>query len=576
MFRKVRSSSIPSPKSRRGGKRWLLLVTILTITVFMSACNADLFQKLPFLSDLQSAIEELVPPSTPSGNATRPAYAPSGESDFAYYGPVLAESSQRYMTADDVENLSTMERLLARCEIFARHGVIFNDPTLASFFEDQYWYQGTIQQSAFDQAALNEYESANLQLIEVYDKIASGEYEPSFNNPYLPYYDPATELLVPQNSYNQLTERDLAGLSKEQVIIVRNQIMALHGYTFSDQALMEYFLRCSWYRPSTPPGRPDLVTGMTDLEHENMSFINRYEENSNAHAQVPPSQVVDSSIVGTWCSGRGNYTEDGLFSVCFGDYWYFNADGTFTRTETESQYLYNPDGTENTIWGAGALDSKGVFSFDGANLTVTTTHSFDSSSGPYIKLDPPYVKHATVSYDGDVLLVNWGGNVERFYRETGDALVKRLMREQEPNSALDLSKLDKSLSYSLSNDIFSVVVPAYWQEYAVITTPSINGLPAISFYEAPDYNGCGGHLFTIRIEAASRDLQFPNYSDLGVFSEGRNYFRLIVLYPSDVQWSDQNRKLYSYMDSEASRILGTLTLTTGYNFVEYDPSLETD
>ena len=265
-----------------------------------------------------------------------------------------------------------------------------------------------------------------------------------------------------------------------------------------------------------------------------------------------------------------------MFSVCFGDYWYFNADGTFTRTETESQYLYNPDGTENTIWGAGALDSKGVFSFDGANLTVTTTHSFDSSSGPYIKLDTPHVKHATVSYDGDVLLVNWGGNVERFYRETGDALVKRLMQEQKPASALDLSKLDKSLSYSLSNDIFSVVVPAYWQEYAVITAPSINGLPAISFHEAPDYNGCGGHLFTIRIEAASRDLQFPNYSDLGVFSDGTNYFRLIVLYPSDVQWSDQNRTLYSYMDSEASRILGTLTLAAGYDFVEYDPSLETD
>ena len=141
MFRRSRSDSFPAAKHRNSGKRFTLLLIILAVAVCMSACSAELFEKLPFLSDLQSAIDDFIPSSSPSGNATRPPYIPTEESNFVYYGPVLQESSQRYMTADDVESLSTMERLLARCEIFARHGVIFNDPTLEAFFEGQYWYQ---------------------------------------------------------------------------------------------------------------------------------------------------------------------------------------------------------------------------------------------------------------------------------------------------------------------------------------------------------------------------------------------------------------------------------------------------
>lgn len=145
---------------------------------------------------------------------------------------------------------------------------------------------------------------------------------------------------------------------------------------------------------------------------------------------VSQVQIANNAILGRWCSGSGEYTNDGRFVVCFNDYWTFHADGTFNRTDTESVFYYNLDGTQNDVLGAGALDSKGTFSFDGSYLTVVTTHRCESSSGPYIKLVTPEVAYAKITFDGDTLLVDWGSRIERFYRESGDALARRLMREQ--------------------------------------------------------------------------------------------------------------------------------------------------
>lgn len=146
---------------------------------------------------------------------------------------------------------------------------------------------------------------------------------------------------------------------------------------------------------------------------------------------VSQVEIANDAILGRWCSPSSFYTDDGRFCVIFSNYWNFNADGTFTRTETESQWYFNLDGTEDEVLGAGALDSKGTFSFDGTCLTVTTTHRFESSSGPFIKLDQPETVYATIIFDGDTLLVDWGNGAARFYREYGDALVKRLLREQQ-------------------------------------------------------------------------------------------------------------------------------------------------
>lgn len=209
---------------------------------------------------------------------TEQSTAPTVHPYMELSSPILPESSQRYLSADDLEQLSLVELVLARSEILARYGVIFQDSDLDAYFATQDWYQSTVAEADFDQAVLSDHENANIQLIGLYEKIVNGDFVPAPNNPYMPYYDPSVELLLPKSSNTRLTTEDLTGLNADQLLLLRNQIIALHGYAFEDQELMEYFLQCSWYRPSVPTGRTDLVKGMTALEYENMNFIFQYEQ----------------------------------------------------------------------------------------------------------------------------------------------------------------------------------------------------------------------------------------------------------------------------------------------------------
>ena len=78
---------------------------------------------------------------------------------------LLPGSSSRYISQEELEALSNAELRLARNEIYARHGRIFDSPDLAEYFESQPWYQGTVPADQFDESVLNQWERANLELI---------------------------------------------------------------------------------------------------------------------------------------------------------------------------------------------------------------------------------------------------------------------------------------------------------------------------------------------------------------------------------------------------------------------------
>lgn len=221
----------------------------------------------------------------------------------------IGDSDSRYLAARDLENLSAEELVIVRTEIMARHGVIFLDQDLLEFFCCRPNYTPSVSEDEFDAESLSDYETVNIQLIRVYEKIRNGDYTPSANNPYMAYYDPTTELILPKSSDTELTARDLIGYNEDQLIIIRNQIIALDGYTFKDQHLMEYFLQCSWYKPSTPPGRSDLVD-QTSLERKNMRLIQEIEED--------PLVMPDLWSLDTALTYR---VENDAFSVYVPAYW---------------------------------------------------------------------------------------------------------------------------------------------------------------------------------------------------------------------------------------------------------------
>ncbi len=79
---------------------------------------------------------------------------------------VFPDSGSRYLSEEEVRSAETDKLRIARNEIFARHGYIFNDEGLQQYFNSTSWYTGTIPADQFDMdEMLNDFEKKNAELI---------------------------------------------------------------------------------------------------------------------------------------------------------------------------------------------------------------------------------------------------------------------------------------------------------------------------------------------------------------------------------------------------------------------------
>ena len=112
--------------------------------------------------------------SSASSNSQSPTPTPTPYSPPVYYYPqnnyyILPQSSDRLLTYQDIAGLSQQDLMLARNEIFARHGRIFNDPDVRSYFESQVWYYGYIEPEDFTDTMLSDIEKDNIAFIQEYE-----------------------------------------------------------------------------------------------------------------------------------------------------------------------------------------------------------------------------------------------------------------------------------------------------------------------------------------------------------------------------------------------------------------------
>lgn len=78
---------------------------------------------------------------------------------------MIPGSDSRYLDRAELTGLSEYDLRIARNEIYARHGRIFKDQTLSSYFNAKEWYYPTIQPDDFDEDSLSAIEKANVNLI---------------------------------------------------------------------------------------------------------------------------------------------------------------------------------------------------------------------------------------------------------------------------------------------------------------------------------------------------------------------------------------------------------------------------
>lgn len=101
------------------------------------------------------------------------AYVPGTEepavTTFDDQGFVFADSSQRYLSPEELAVLSPELLGFARSEIYARHGNVFLNDIYRSHYSQYPWYQELQKRSGVGYEDFNEIEIANVELIDQFD-----------------------------------------------------------------------------------------------------------------------------------------------------------------------------------------------------------------------------------------------------------------------------------------------------------------------------------------------------------------------------------------------------------------------
>lgn len=82
---------------------------------------------------------------------------------------ILPTSSSEYLTDADVKHLSRREAMLAKNEIFARHGRRFRDESIQQYFDGKSWYLGIYDPDSVEFNDLSAVEQANVLLLKKYE-----------------------------------------------------------------------------------------------------------------------------------------------------------------------------------------------------------------------------------------------------------------------------------------------------------------------------------------------------------------------------------------------------------------------
>jgi len=154
------------------------------------------------------------------------------------------------LTEQMLKGLTIHELRLMRNEFFARHGHIFKQQWLASYFENigYGWYEPVAPDK---ETPLSEIEDNNVKLIQAYE-------------------NKLREQLLTKVIKTEM----LFGLFAEDARILRNEIFARHGKVFSDKVLQNYFTSFDWYKPDPKFKEKNL----TATEKKNVATIYAYEK----------------------------------------------------------------------------------------------------------------------------------------------------------------------------------------------------------------------------------------------------------------------------------------------------------
>lgn len=168
----------PAPEDQDAPRSKALLIAIfaalgVALIVLLIALNVKPKPKDP-VAAVTPVVTATAQPSAALTPSAAPTPTPTPTPKPAAAGYILPDSATRRLTQADVAGLTWEQCCLARNEIYARHGRIFQTPQIAAYFEAQSWYHGTVPGASFDNNMLSPIEHANADFLTSYENATWG------------------------------------------------------------------------------------------------------------------------------------------------------------------------------------------------------------------------------------------------------------------------------------------------------------------------------------------------------------------------------------------------------------------
>ena len=192
----------------------------------------------------------------------------SADVDIHY---IIPYSDSRVLSDSDLQGITRSDLTLARNEIYARHGRMFKDDDIRTYFESQAWYAGIVPADQFSESVLSKTEKTNISTIKAYEDYLDGDSDTGGSTVI------SGDYIIPDSSTRYLSDSDVRGLDDHTLMLARNEIYARHGRKFNDAEIRAYFESKSWYYPTIDPA--DFTEDMlSDVEKANIALIKSYED----------------------------------------------------------------------------------------------------------------------------------------------------------------------------------------------------------------------------------------------------------------------------------------------------------
>lgn len=241
-----------------------------------------------------------------------------------------------------LSNLNDNDLMTARNEIYARHGRIFQNEYLQSYFNSCSWYQGTVMPEDFDEESLSQLEKDNLEQI----KAAEVSYEEQHPYPVKYTYGTLMEEDLNQDGTNEQIFCSL--MEQEDECFV--PIVTINGRAFdiSKDCKLITPVTDAFYVTDIKSADGELELAFLDYGPSNdpVTYFFRYDGDLEFVGTVDgfPFKDLNDGINGFVTDGGvyGRVRSDLIETAYLRGYWWLNGDTNMLEYQEGGLYDYIP------------------------------------------------------------------------------------------------------------------------------------------------------------------------------------------------------------------------------------------